>query len=254
MQPVTFWDDSRTQLNTPEQVELQLEIANLGSRGLALMIDLAIRYGVFVVLYFIFALTTNFHFLEAEMSIGLKGFALLFLFVVFVSEWFYFTLFEWLWNGQTPGKRIMHLRVIKVDGSPAGWLEIVLRNFTRPIDTTGPMAIIGITCIFLQPRAQRPGDIAARTIVIRETPIDWKSFFPKEEITSSESHAPLALSSSELEMIQRYRQRAAALDPVRRRELAARIRITVQPRTLGTELEASTLDDEAWLEALSKRI
>lgn len=253
MQSVSFWDNSHAELSTPEHVDLRLEVANIGSRGLALMIDLAVRYGVFLLLYIVFALTTNFHFFVAEMNIGLKGFGLLLIFVVFVSEWFYFTLFEWLWNGQTPGKRLLHLRVIKVDGSPASWLEIVLRNFTRPIDTTGPMALIGMAFIFFQPRAQRPGDLAARTIVIRETPIDWKSFFPVAADTVPRG-AAIPLPPQEVEMLQRYIQRAPALTPERRKELASTLRTALKARARGTELENSSLPDSEWLVELAKRL
>lgn len=249
----SFWDDVRTPLSTPEQVDLQLEVANNGSRGLALMIDLSIRYGVFMILYLLFGIATRFHLFEAEMTMGLKGFALLLIFIVFISEWFYFALFEWLWNGQTPGKRWLNLRVIKVDGSPVGWLEVVLRNFTRPIDSAGPMALVGMAFIFFQPRAQRPGDLAARTIVIRETPIDWKSFFPESKPVA-EGQSTIPLVPQEVELLQRYRQRSAALETTRRTELAAKIRATLQPRTRGTDLEQSTLADADWLEALAQRL
>ncbi len=253
MQPISFWDDAHTQLSTPEQVDLQLEVANVGSRGLAFLADTILRYTVFLLLYFILALVTDFRLFESEMNLGLKAFAVLFIFIVFISEWFYFTLFEWMWNGQTPGKRLLHLRVIKMDGSPVSWLEVVLRNFTRPIDTTGPMALLGIAFIFFQPRGQRPGDLAARTIVIRETPIDWSSFFPKDS-TNQASAVTIPLLPQEVEMLQRFIQRDLSAAPKIRKELSTKIRSTLQPRTMGTELENSSLPDEEWLKALAKRL
>lgn len=258
MQPISFWDSAHAELSTPEHVNLRLEIANVGSRGLALMIDLAIRYGVFWVLYMILVMSARYPVFEALSGIGLKGFALLFILVVFVSEWFYFTVFEWIWNGQTPGKRLLHLRVIKIDGSPVGWLEVVLRNFTRPIDTTGPMALVGLAFIFFQSRSQRPGDLAARTLVIRETQIDWKSFLPVEKKEplpgATPARAAIPLPPQAVELLQRYLQRAASLAPERRNELAATIRRTIQPRVIGTELEKSNLPHHEWLEELSKRL
>lgn len=257
---VSFWHDVRTHLSTPEQVDLQLEVASVGSRGLALMLDLAIRYGVFVVLFFLYGLATRFELISAEMNIGLKGFALLLIFVVFLSEWFYFALFEWLWNGQTPGKRLLRLRVIKADGSPVGWLESVLRNFTRPIDTAGPMALVGMGFIFFHPRAQRPGDLAARTLVIREVPIDWKSFLPESApatispTQTLSAAAAIPLAPHEVELLQRFRQRLPSLSESRRNDLAAQVRLALQPRTVGTELATSALSDLEWLAALSKRI
>ena len=85
-------------------------------------------------------------------------------------------LFEWRWNGQTPGKRLLHLRAIKVDGSPVSWIDVLLRNLARPIDAFGPMGLIGLLMIFVSPKAQRLGDLMARTLVIHETPIDWSIF------------------------------------------------------------------------------
>jgi uncharacterized RDD family membrane protein YckC len=254
MQTVSLWDDSRTSLATPEQVDLQLEIANIGSRGLAVMIDFAIRYGVLFAFYFVLALTTHLEF-AGKIDWSTKTFAILFFLVVFVSEWFYFTVFEWWWNGQTPGKRLLGLRVIRSDGTPVTWIEIVLRNFVRPIDTTGPMALIGMAFIFFHPRAQRPGDLLARTLVIRETPIDWKQFFPEQEAGSLNSiHLPVALSSAEWEALHRYLRRAHSLDLETRQRLARQIRSALLPRTQGTDLESSPLPDEEWLVEISHRI
>lgn len=254
---VTFWDEVHTPLSTPEQVDLHLAVANVGSRGLALMIDLAIRYGAFWLLFFGVTTGVRLGWFDLGLSLDVKGFALLLLFVVFISEWLYFTFFEWLWNGQTPGKRLMGLRVIKVDGSPIGWLEAVLRNFTRPIDSAGPMALVGIAFIFFQPRSQRPGDLAARTLVIREVPIDWKSFFPEASpsvVAEEPARTKVPLAPLEVELLQQYRQRAALLSAARCDELSALIRAKLQPRARGTDLEASLLNDHEWLEALARRL
>jgi uncharacterized RDD family membrane protein YckC len=251
MQSVSLWDDPRTQLSTPEQVDLQLAVANVGSRGLALMVDFALRYGVLVLLYFILVLTTQFR--AAEMDLGLKGFAVLFFIVFFVTEWFYFALFEGWWNGQTPGKRLLGLRVIREDGAPVSWLEVVLRNLLRPLDTTGPMALVGMTSIFLTSRGQRPGDLVARTLVIRERPVDWAQLLEGES-EGGANGAAIRLSPLELEMLQRYLGRSAAMEASHRERVARLLHERLAPHERGTTLERMTLTDDAWLRELAKRV
>ncbi|PTY03983.1 hypothetical protein DB346_02570 [Verrucomicrobia bacterium LW23] len=256
MQQVSLWDESAANLATPEQVDLKLEIANVGSRGLALMIDLLVRYSVVFVLYII--VTLSYRYVgSGEPDLGVTGFTVLFFLIVFVSEWFYFTLFEWLWNGQTPGKRIMNLRVIKMDGSPVGVLEVFMRNFLRPIDTSAIMALVGMAFIFFHPRGQRPGDLAARTLVIREIPIDWSIFLANPEPepgTNAAAITRIVLAPNELELLQRYLHRAGKLDPEVKEKLAAQVKSSLMPAVRSTDLQSSPLPPQAWLEELSKRV
>ncbi|HSI88794.1 MAG TPA: RDD family protein, partial [Pyrinomonadaceae bacterium] len=88
---------------------------------------------------------------------------------VFAIYFGYFIFFEWWWDGQTPGKRMMKLRVIREDGRPVTIFESAVRNLLRLIDTMpGPMYSIGLITIFLSPKDQRVGDIFGGTVVIRE--------------------------------------------------------------------------------------
>ncbi|HSI85249.1 MAG: RDD family protein [Candidatus Methylacidiphilales bacterium] len=255
MQQVSLWDESATQLATPEQVDLKLEIANVGSRGLALLFDLLVRYSVVFVLYIMTSLASGYK--GGQMDLGMTGFTVLFILIVFVSEWFYFTLFEWLWNGQTPGKRLMNLRVIKMDGSPVGVLEVFLRNFLRPIDTTAIMALVGMAFIFFHPRGQRPGDLAARTLVIREIPIDWSIFLANPEPEPGSNPVAITrivLAPNELELLQRYLHRAARMDASVKDGLATQIKAALMPAVRSTDLQTSPLPAQAWLEELSRRV
>ncbi len=84
MQQVSLWDESAAQLATPEQVDLKLEIANVGSRGLALLFDLLVRYSVVFVLYII--VTLSYRYVGThEPDLGVTGFTVLFFLIVFVS-------------------------------------------------------------------------------------------------------------------------------------------------------------------------
>src|SRR5439155_9109326 len=88
--------------------------------------------------------------------------------VYFAIEWAYFAVFEWLWNGQTPGKRAVHIRVLKDGGGPISFLDAALRNLLRPVDTSGPMCAFGILFIFFNRKHKRIVDPVARTIVVSE--------------------------------------------------------------------------------------
>lgn len=80
----------------------------------------------------------------------------------------YFSLFEGLWNGQTPGKRAARLRVRMADGTPVTFSAAVFRNMLRIADFFPFLYITGLIAIFLNPKSQRLGDLAAGTIVVHE--------------------------------------------------------------------------------------
>jgi hypothetical protein len=91
------------------------------------------------------------------------------LFLIFAG---YFIFFEWLWNGQTPGKRLLKLRVIREDGRPITLWEALARNLLRIFDAVPgfvlPVYSIGLITIFMSDRDQRIGDMFAGTVIIRE--------------------------------------------------------------------------------------
>jgi hypothetical protein len=86
-------------------------------------------------------------------------------------------LLEWLWNGQTIGKRRAGLRVIGPDGEPARFTAVLIRNLLRPIDFLPTSYALGVAMMFLTPRSQRLGDLAAGTYVVRapKPRMDWLS-------------------------------------------------------------------------------
>jgi len=176
-----------------------------------------------------------------------KTYALLFIIFFFVNEWFYFTLFEWAWNGQTPGKRLLGLRVIKLDGTPPTWMEVVLRNFLRPIDTSGPFALVGVAFIFFHPLRQRPGDMVGQTVVVRERLVDWELL--RHE---AESDTPVRLSPEEWELLHRFQQEQAIFEPGARAKVARHLRGLLENKWPKSE-ELSAEDDVAWLQEAARR-
>src|SRR5271155_1190775 len=207
------WDARRTELELPEEIDLQVELANVGSRTLAILVDLSLGG---LILFIVYALTMLLaHDVADDWLTRLSSNAVktLLMLLIFGFQWGYFNLFEWIWNGQTPGKRLLHLRVIKVDGSPVSGIDVLLRNLSRPIDTLGPMGLIGLLMIFVSRKAQRLGDLMARTLVIHETQIDWSIFDPIERpAAASSGPAPAAvpvigLTSEQWELLHRYLNR-----------------------------------------------
>jgi uncharacterized RDD family membrane protein YckC len=164
-------------IETPERVPLAFALASIGNRFLAVLIDHFIQYMTILIVAWAFISWSgvgDMNSLEhdelmAQMSKWTIALLILILFLIFAG---YFILFEWLWNGQTPGKRLMKLRVIREDGRPITLWEAVARNLLRIFDAIPgffiPVYSLGLVSIFLSGRDQRFGDMFAGTVVIRE--------------------------------------------------------------------------------------
>ena len=145
---------------TPEAVSISADVAGLGSRMIAILIDTAIQAAIFILIGLALA------------GLGLKGTAA----VAAVSAGIvflylgYFFLFEGLWAGRTPGKRAQRIRVVRADGQPAGWTQVGIRTLLRLVDILPTAYAIGSISILLTTRSQRLGDLAGATLVVRERP------------------------------------------------------------------------------------
>jgi uncharacterized RDD family membrane protein YckC len=160
-------------IETPEQVELRFPIAGVGSRFLALLTDTLLQIGAYLVLTLLFILTLADS--RAIKSFGAasepaqKWMVAGFIFVNFVMFWGYFSLFEALWNGQTPGKRLMKIRVIKDSGRSITLFEAMARNLLRIIDMLPPSTyLVGVVSMVCNKQQKRLGDLVAGTIVVHE--------------------------------------------------------------------------------------
>lgn len=161
---------NRVSLSTPESVELEFTLAGIGNRTLALVIDyqiLALLLLGFWILWSTFSFglmnylnRANFNY--ASVPIWLVAILLLLSFFLFTG---YFAVFEVLWQGQTPGKRITKIRVIRDDGRPVGLSQAAMRSLLRPLDD---FFFVGVFFILLGKQEKRLGDWAAGTLVIQE--------------------------------------------------------------------------------------
>jgi uncharacterized RDD family membrane protein YckC len=157
MSPV---DDSIS-IETPESVTLEADVAGFGSRVLAALIDYLI---IFVALSLFYCIASSSIRSTANRDLT-AALTILVLFAVFV---FYHLVFELAWNGQTPGKRALKLRVVQANGMPVTANGVVIRNLVRLFDMLPALYGIGLTSMFITRHTQRLGDLAARTIVIHE--------------------------------------------------------------------------------------
>lgn len=150
-------------INTPQRPPFEAEVAGFGSRFFAAALD----YTILSVLLLPLAVGTSETLAAAESLLA----TVLFVMVSYVCIAAYHLLFEWLWNGQTPGKRWLGLRIVQADGQPVTGRAIVIRNLVRLGDYLPVFYGVGIVALLLTPRTQRLGDLAARTIVIYERPL-----------------------------------------------------------------------------------
>lgn len=145
------------QIETAQNVNIVQNVAGVGERILAYIIDslILVFYIIIAVVIFTAAdLDMDSYFLLI-MTIGLPIFL-------------YHLLWEMFWNGQSPGKAVMKLRVVKVDGSKPAFSSYLLRWLLRIIDLSITSGAVALITILFNGRGQRLGDIAATTTVISE--------------------------------------------------------------------------------------
>ncbi|HEX3722759.1 MAG TPA: RDD family protein [Nitrolancea sp.] len=165
----------RYRFETPEQIDVSYVIAGLGTRFIAALIDTLIIGFVSLIielpgtfgLWFLVKLILSL----SKRSSGdgiiiwvLAGSSLLSFFVIAG----YYVFFEAFWNGQTPGKRWLGIRVIREGGYPLNFSTSLIRNLVRLIDFLPSYYIVGIIVMFIDAKSRRLGDLAAGTLVVKE--------------------------------------------------------------------------------------
>jgi uncharacterized RDD family membrane protein YckC len=211
---------------TPEGVSLELPLAGVGSRFVALLVDSLLQIIAFVGLVFLLMAVDAGGFTGGAV-LAIAGFALLFVYPV---------AFELGASGRTPGKRWSSLRVVCDDGSAITFRASALRNLVRLVDAIPGLYFVGAIAIFASRNNQRLGDLAAGTIVVRE-PRAAKGVPPPAVLTEEVGIADLpawdvsGLRPAEVATLRRFLERRHELDGVPRnllaRDLAERLRPSV---------------------------
>lgn len=219
-------------LETPEHARIELELAGVGSRFLAGLVDSFIQAALMAAIAAIVG-WLRWRMTGDASKLGIS------LIVVLISAMLliigYYVVFELIWGGQSPGKRWAGLVVVREDGGPIGLQESAVRNVLRLIDMLPAVYTIGMISIFLTRRCQRLGDLAAGTLVVKVR--EWEPRGLEDHAPSAPSQPPLfedplvararlhvsSLTPRERDTVQRFVERRAELAPDTRRQLAAKI-------------------------------
>ena len=232
-------------IETPEQIPLEFALAGVGSRFLALAFDSVLQAAAIVALVAVALAARRIAGISiATASLGTWAMAGLIAggFVIYTG---YFAIFESVWTGQTPGKRLVGLRVIDQSGRPLSVYGALIRNLIRIVDQIPGIYGIAILCVLITRRQQRLGDLAAGTVVVHErlepaAPVAQRP-------ASATRHGARRLTAEEIVVIEGFLRRRDELDAWVRLQSAQRI-----ARRMADKLEiASIEDDERLLEQLA---
>jgi uncharacterized RDD family membrane protein YckC len=247
------------QIDTPENVTFDYDVAGIGSRFLSALVDtlliLLLQVIVFGTLILLAGMDGLFSSDAPTWMIAVLSL------VAFVFFWGYYIFFEILWNGQTPGKRMVGLRVIRVDGMPVTAVEVVIRNLVRLIDLLPTAYGVGVITMFVNEKSRRLGDLAAGTVVVHDRSVTTLSELGRKSnpLETLQSHVPVPggfplerLNDRDIEILEGYLQRRYQLP--NREELALQILNSLYTRVgLSTMPARTDLADEV-LAAIYKAV
>jgi uncharacterized RDD family membrane protein YckC len=218
-------------LQTPESVELEFTLAGIGNRAYALLIDYVVL-GLILIGFLVFWSIFSFQLYGViedllgnnnQLELWLIAISILISFFIYVG---YFVFFEVLWQGQTPGKRYVKIRVIRDDGRPIGLQQATLRALLRPVDD---FFFLGLFLIVLSRQEKRLGDLVAGTVVIQEEQAVVSATFPVSEQAQSlanqlQTEADISrLLPEDFAVIREYLQRSGAMTSQAKAELSRQL-------------------------------
>ncbi len=203
-------------VETPEHVDVQFELAGVGSRLAAGLFDLLmLSIGLFALWISVGAIVGS---LVASRGMARSWLSAATILLSFCFLWGYFTLFEALNGGRTPGKQVLGIRVVMDTGRSITPTAAVIRNLVRFIDCYFPIPFApALLSMFLHPSNKRPGDMAAGTIVVRDHPTDWTLGAPvpgaEDTVAEPLETGPPELSEEEFRLLDRFLGRIDDLAP-----------------------------------------
>ena len=256
-------------IETPELVDIEMPLAGIGSRFIALLVDYLIWGAGLLALFFIGIIVLPAIHIVSKVS---EQWAIaIVVFLVFLFQWGYFTLFEAFWNGRTPGKRLARIRVIQRSGRAIGLFESMARNLVRYVDWFPGFYGVGIIAMFATRQHQRLGDLAAGTLVVRdrdtEMPLWGESgsrtftaqiFTPSAPIPEPHTSVTLPangvakLSVGDLEVLEGFFSRRLDMEMATRQALGQRIASAIQAKS-GLEVPSGA-SVETFLEATARQL
>lgn len=244
--------DTTIQIVTPENIAFDYQVAGPFRRWPAYLLDLAARFGLLLV---IMVAANLLNWLGAG-ALAVAGFLL----VWFLLEWFYGGFFESYWNGQTPGKWLLGIRVLTIYGQPINALQAVMRNVLRAVDMYPlislqvlgdlppvylfPTFFLGLVVMSSNRRFQRLGDLVCGTMVVNEERPWWTGMVQGEDPRAAQLAerlpADMAISPEMARALASYVERRGGFTAARRRQIAAHLGI---PLTRHLGLPDDTSED-----------
>jgi uncharacterized RDD family membrane protein YckC len=220
--------DERIVISTPEGVDLEASLAGLGTRFMAILVDLTVLALLFVVLVAI----------TSAAAAGSKDAAVIVIVIgLFFIIFSYDVVCETFNHGRTPGKAALGIRVIQVDGNPVGFFTSAVRNVLRIVEVIA-LPIIAATSMVVTPRRQRIGDLMANTVVVRDRV--QRVGAPHALLPSAYAvDAPFlswdvsAVSSRDLAVVRRFLERRRDLIPAARWTIGNQLGDRIRARVTG---------------------
>ena len=228
-------------VETPEQIDIQFQQAGIGSRFYAALIDTALLTLISLVGYYV-----NRQFISELGDIVGNWLSALGGVIVFALFWGYYIAFEVTTNGQSVGKRVLGLRVIKEGGYPIGFADAAIRNLVRIVDFLPFFYGVGLICMLANKNWRRLGDLAAGTLVIKTARTELKLAnggsqadtasisIPPREFVYTAWIQPALVTETEMRVIREYLARRGTLPGYRRLELARVIASPIVKKMGGT--------------------
>jgi uncharacterized RDD family membrane protein YckC len=161
MQPMP---DTDLVVSTPERVSFDYQVAGLGTRAIAQLLDILVILGILTAVYFVAAAFSVVGSTAAVLVLVIGGFVVIF---------GYFWVSESLWSGQTIGKKAFRLRAVGDRGEPLTFTQAGIRNIVRIIDFLPYAYGVGLIVLFVNGKGKRLGDLAAGTIVVKDSDHVW---------------------------------------------------------------------------------
>ena len=212
-------------VETPELVVFSYTIAGVGSRALAAVIDSLLCIAALILIALSLSALAPRESASTTPGVFDAWAAAIFVIAIFCLLWGYYVLFEGLADGQTPGKRLLRLRVVRDGGYSVTFGASAVRNLMRLVDIQPiPCYAVGIVSVLFTKSGKRLGDIVAGTIVVREALI--KQLVPPTTTIAGEpppATLDAALTEEEFSVLERFMERRGSLDADRRTALAAQL-------------------------------
>ena len=246
-------------VRTPEAIAFYYELAGLGSRFLALLVDMAIQIVVAIIVVVAalaagdraVALANSLHLSGKTLASTVLAISILLFFALFYG---YFIVFEKIWNGQTPGKRLLGIRVVRDGGYPVEIVGSIIRNLIRIVEQVLGFYFLSVISMVMSSENKRLGDYAAGTIVVRDRGFEVRNpkawLRPGRDETGAANRLIANLTADELALVDKYMTRRTSLDRRSAHDAASNIARAIRPKL---DRDYAALPDDELLMKIATR-